>query len=114
MPHATAGLAAGSARDHLVVAKKRAVEKDDVGALDPLRHRGGHRGGARDINHARVPGRNLDADICRRLARDLRVLTFEIERQLARHHEYLRLDPAGKREIGRASCREGWYVSGGV
>jgi hypothetical protein len=31
----SAGLGAGSARDHLVVAKERAVEKDDVGALDP-------------------------------------------------------------------------------
>src|SRR5262249_42834408 len=84
MAHAAAGLGTRSARDHLVVAKERAVEKHDVGALDPLHHRGGHCGGARNIDETRVPGRNLDADICRRLDRGLRILAFEIERQLAR------------------------------
>jgi hypothetical protein len=33
-------LGTGSAFDHLIVAKKRAVEKQDVGTLDPLHHCG--------------------------------------------------------------------------
>src|SRR5947209_11870157 len=94
MPHAAASLGTGSARDHLVVAKERAVEKHDIGALDPLHHRGSHCGGARTIDEARVPVPTLDAAICRRLAPALRILAFEIERQLARHHEHARLDLA--------------------
>src|SRR5262249_61342534 len=54
MPHAAASLGTGSARDHLVVAKERAVEKHDVGALDPLHHRGGYCGGRPIITHAPV------------------------------------------------------------
>ena len=40
--HAAAGLVAGAGRDHLVVAKERAVEEDDVGAGEALQHRRGH------------------------------------------------------------------------
>ena len=107
--HAAAGLGAGAGRDHLVVAKQRAVEEHHVGARHALAHRRRHRGGARDDRRcARSPAADLDADIGRGLARGVRILAFEIERHLAGHRE--QLAPAGRPEArtarrARARCR---------
>jgi hypothetical protein len=98
VPHAAAGLGAGCGRDHLIVAKKSAVEEDDVGASHACRHRRGHRGGAGDIDHAGVAGVKLDADIARSLARSFHFIAFEIERHFAGHCEQPRLRSSWKNE----------------
>src|SRR6185437_6886973 len=60
----TTGTGAKTGRDHLVVAKEGAVEEDDIGDFHPCQHRRRHRGGAGDIDDARVACAKLDADIC--------------------------------------------------
>jgi hypothetical protein len=96
--HATAGLGTGSGRDHLIIAKECAVEKDDVGLFDPGHDRRGHCRDAGDIDHACVVSVKLDADITRSLARTFQVVAFEIERHFAWHCEQLRLQSSWKNE----------------
>ena len=62
--HAPAGLVAGAGRDHLVVAKQRAVEQHDIGAVEPLASAPAsrRRRPARRASRAVAAG-DLDADI---------------------------------------------------
>ena len=85
-------------RDHLVVAKERAVEEHHVGARDALAHRGGHRGGARDEDDAGAAAPKSRRRHWRRSRWPSPDFALEIERHLAGHRESSACKPAGQRK----------------
>ena len=96
--HAAAGFLSRSAAQHLVVGEQRAVEQHGVGAREALAHGGRHRRGARHEDEPRALALQLDADIGGALGAGLGIVAFEIERQLAGHHEQARLDVSRQHE----------------
>ena len=104
--HAAAGLGSGSGRDHLVVAKERAVEENDVGAGNPFRHAPGVTAAAPGMKLMRaLPADSSTPDIRAGLDRGLRILPFEIERHLAGHGEEFGLQAARERHRSAGNNR---------
>ena len=104
VPHPSAGLGSGVGRDHLVVAKQRAVEEDDVGPLHAFAHGGRNRGRARNIDQPRPACVHLHPDGAGAFAHGLGIFAFQIKRHLAGNGEQLGLKAAGKR-TGLAEAR---------
>src|SRR6185437_4554781 len=94
MTHSPSGFLSGLRTDHFVIGKQRAVEQDDVRAGEAFAHSGGYYRGSRHEYQSRSRVLNFDADIGSAFRIEVGRLAFEIEWQLARHHEQGRFNIA--------------------
>src|SRR5579871_6151432 len=86
MAHPAAGLLACTRGNHLIIAPQRAVEEEQVGAIDPSPYSGRKAGAARNVVEGLSARRNLKPD--RAFGRSRQIascLLFEIKRHLAGH-----------------------------